>query len=249
MQEYGPMASPALSARQRLTYAAHLYKAVARQHHRDLLPLIAPHVGAGAVVVDAGAHAGQFTKLFAGLAQGGQVHAFEPGGYALSILERVVRWRGLSNVTVVPMGLSDAEGSAELALPIKSGGSFGFGLGHLGAEVQARPTVRETVRLITLDRYAAETGLTRLDFLKADVEGWEVRLLRGAMESIARFRPAILLELVAVHLNRAGTNADEAWERLAPLGYTALRLGGDGKPTNTFAGDSDYLFHRGGQHG
>ena len=242
------MATPALSARQRLTYAAHLYKAVARQHHRELTPLIAPHVGEGAVVVDAGAHAGQFTKLFAGLAQGGRVYAFEPGGYARSILERVVRWRGLGNVTVVPLGLSDAEGGAELALPLKSGSSLGFGLGHLGAEATTRPSVREMVRLMTLDRFAAETGLTRLDFIKADVEGWEVRLLRGAMGSVARHRPALLLELVAAHLTRAGTDAEEAWERLVPLGYTALRLGPEPQAVDAFVGDGDYLFRAGGQH-
>lgn len=243
------MSIPALTPRQRLTYAAHLFKALTRQHHRELLPLIAPHVGADAVVVDAGAHAGQFAKLFSSLAPQGRVYAFEPGGYARGILERVVRWRGLGNVSVVPLGLSDAPGEAELALPLKSGGSFGFGLGHLGGGAQARPAVRETVRLVTLDGFAAEAGLTRLDFLKADVEGWEIRLLRGAMTSVARFRPAILLELVAAHLERSGAGAAEAWERLTPLGYTAVRLGGETRAAPGFAGDGDYLFHRPARHG
>lgn len=236
------MPPPALNARQRLAYAAHLYKAVARQHHRELAPLLARHVSAGAVVIDAGAHAGQFAKLFAGLAREGRVYAFEPGGYARSILERVVRWRGLGNITVVPLGLSDTAESAELALPLKASGSLGFGLGHLGGGASARASVRETVRLTTLDSFAAEAGLKRLDFIKADIEGWEVRLLRGAMESVARFRPALMLELVAAHLGRAGTNAAEAWELLTPLGYTAWRLGGDDKPSDAFAGDGDYLF-------
>jgi FkbM family methyltransferase len=236
------MPSPPLTPLQRLGYLAHLYKAVARQHHRELEPLLAAHVGRDAVVIDAGAHAGQFTKLFAGLACDGRVYAFEPGSYARSILERVVRWRGLGNVTIVPLGLSDAPGSAELTLPLKAGGGLGFGLGHLGAAANARATALETVRLTTLDRFAAETGLQRLDFIKADVEGWEVRLLRGAMASIARFRPALMLELVAAHLDRAGANAADAWDLLTPLGYAAWRIGDSLTPANAFAGDSDYLF-------
>ena len=67
------MPLPALSFRQYLTYLAHQYKAVAKQHHGEMLPLFARHIGRDSVVLDVGAHAGQFCKLFAGLAPEGKV--------------------------------------------------------------------------------------------------------------------------------------------------------------------------------
>ena len=236
------MAFPELSPRQRLTLLAHLFKAVAKQHHRELRPLLARYIPAQAVVVDAGAHAGQFTKLFAGLAPEGRVYAFEPGSYARYILATAVRWRRLGNVTVVPAGLGEAAGSAELSLPLKASGSLGFGLAHLGAEEGGRPAHRERVTITTLDGFVAETGLARLDFIKADLEGWEVRLLLGARASLARLRPVVLVELVAAHLARAGDRAEAAWEILAPLGYRAHKLGPGESPVEGFTGDADYLF-------
>jgi FkbM family methyltransferase len=236
------MALPDLSPRQRLTLLAHLFKAVAKQHHRELRPLFAGHIPADGVVIDAGAHAGQFTKLFAALAPEGRVYAFEPGGYARYILETAVRWRRLANVTVVPAGLSDAGGAAELALPVKASGSLGFGLAHLGTDDGRRPVRRETVPLTTLDDFVRETDIDRLDFIKVDLEGWEVRLLLGARQSLARFRPVLLVELVEVHLARAGNRAQQAWEILAPLGYRARKLGAAELAVDGFAGDADYLF-------
>ncbi len=82
--------------------------------------------------------------------------------------------------------------------------------------------------------------MRRLDFVKADVEGWEVRLLAGAGASLARFRPALMLELHGARLARAGDRPQDAWEILAPLGYAAQRL--DGGPVAGFSGDADYLF-------
>ncbi len=130
---------------------------------RELVP-------SGGVVIDVGAHAGQFTKLFAGLVPQGRVIAFEPSSYARRILSIVVAAKRLANVTVVPAGLSDAAGQAELAMPLKASGSLGYGLSHFGVEA-ARPVVRESVDLMTLDGYVREAALDRVDLIKADIEG------------------------------------------------------------------------------
>jgi FkbM family methyltransferase len=234
---------PGLTFRERCGYAVHLAKALTQQHHTALAPILARHIPHDAFVFDIGAHAGQFAKLFARLAPDGRVYAFEPGAYARSILAQVVRWRLLRNVEIVPFGLSDGLGTAMLTIPVKRRGDLGFGLSHLGA-AGARLAHAEAVRLTTLDQFAADQNLIRLDFIKADIEGWEIRMLRGSRETLARWRPSLLLELHTGHLERAGTAPAEAWALLGPLGYRAQRLRGDGSlaPAAEFTGDGDYLF-------
>jgi FkbM family methyltransferase len=213
-----------LSWRARLTYGAHLFKACAKQHHRELIPALRRVIAEDSIVFDIGAHAGQFAKLFARLAPAGHVYAFEPGGYALSILCRAIRFRGLSNVTIVPCGLGDREGDSLLSIPIKRSGSCGFGTSHLGDESEARPCIHQRVRITTLDRTVSAHGIHRLDFIKADIEGWELRMLTGATDSLARFRPALLLEVSARAMRRAGDTPTSLWDLLTELGYQAFTL-------------------------
>lgn len=216
--------SGALGWRPRVSYAAHLAKAALRQHHRELLPVLRPLIPDDGVVFDVGGHAGQFAKLFAGLTPRGRVYAFEPGGYARSILTRVVRFRRLRNVTVVPMGLGDAAGAAVLYMPVKASGSYGFGLSHLGSGETGRRQRDERIGLTTIDAFCDQRALHRLDFIKADIEGWELRMLVGGGRAIARFRPVILLEVSAAHLARAGDTVADLWAFLEKLGYRPTPL-------------------------
>jgi FkbM family methyltransferase len=215
-----------LSLRARLSWCAHLWKAATQQHHRAYAPLFRLYIPRDGVVCDVGAHAGQFAKLFAGIAHAGKIYAFEPGGYALSILRRVAALHRLRNVEIVAAGLSDAARTETLHVPVKRSGSMGFGLSHFGAE--ARASVSEPVTLTTLDAFAAERKLARLDFIKADIEGWEMRMLAGGAGTIARFRPALLLEVQAAHLARAGDTPSGLWQFFARLDYEAHQVRAEG---------------------
>lgn len=67
--------------------------------------------------------------------------------------------------------------------------------------------------------------------------------LHGGVAALARFHSALLLELVAGHLARAGDRPEDALALLAPLGYHAARIAGAAlTPVEVFAGDGDYLF-------
>jgi len=202
-----------------------MLKATTQQHHRALAPALARLVSPTAVVFDVGAHAGQYTKLFARAANHGQVYAFEPGSYARSILRTVVWLHGLSNVAIVPMALGSEARLDTLTIPLKSSGSFGFGLSHLGKPAERwRAVAQEIVALTTFDDVVKALDLDRVDFIKADIEGWELRLLQGAESTLGRFRPRLLLELSGAALARAGDRLVDAFAFLAAHGYRAFRL-------------------------
>lgn len=227
--------------RRRAGWFAHTWKATTQEHHRELHAVFAPHVPKDAVVFDVGAHAGQFSKLFARLAPQGKVYAFEPSAYARSVLEPALAWNRLHHVEIVPMGLSDTDGELVLHTPIKKRGGLGFGLAHLGGDDEQRPSMTQSVKLTTLDGFVAARGLARLDFIKADVEGWEAHILRGGMYTLAAHRPVMFIEVVDSSLSRAGSSPKEIFDRLTPLGYRSLYAPGF-TPVDGFAGDGDYLF-------
>ncbi|HEY5107577.1 MAG TPA: FkbM family methyltransferase [Caulobacteraceae bacterium] len=230
-----------LTARQRWSWFAHLFKAATRQHHTELLPRLAAHIASDAVIVDAGAHAGQFAKLFAKMAPRGRVYAFEPAEYARSVMAPALRLAGLRNITVISAGLSDAPGELTLRTPVKPSGSLGFGTAHLGIHDGVSPTVDQTVTLVTLDDFAGARNLERLDFIKADIEGWELHALRGGESTLRRFMPALLLEVDDAFLMRAGDSADSLFDWLAQVGYRGFQV-----PSliasPSYARVGDYLF-------
>lgn len=215
--------------RPKLTYGAHLFKALTRQHHLELLPLLEKHIPKNGVVIDVGAHAGQFTKLFCRLVPEGHVYAFEPGKYQLSILRKVVALHCLKNVTIIPEGLSDADSKAVLQTPIKKSGSVGFGLSSLGNFTADRKTNSETVTIGRLDDFVAKNNLSRVDFIKADIEGWELRMLIGAKNTLEKFRPALMMESCDKFLVRAGDTRAGMIEFLSSLGYDVFTHDDDGK--------------------
>jgi FkbM family methyltransferase len=207
------------------SFLAHLFKATTQQHHRALAAPIARLVPRDGVVIDVGAHAGQYTKLFARTAPDGRIYAVEPGSYARSILRTVVWLHGLANVVVLPVALGTVSGLGMLTLPVKGRISLGFGLAHLGApQDRWRAVAQELISLTTLDTVVAALALDRVDFIKADIEGWELRLLQGGRGTLQRFRPRLMIELVGEHLARAGDRLDDAFAFLQRLGYSAFEL-------------------------
>jgi FkbM family methyltransferase len=216
--------NPPLRGRARLTFWAHLFKALTRQHHTELIPILRPVLPEDGIVFDVGAHAGQMAKLFAIMAPQGHVYAFEPGAYALSILGPMVRLKGRGRISIDPIAFGAKPGTLTLSTPIKKSGSLGFGLSHLGQGGEGDNVYRHDVAVETVDGYVAAKGLERLDLIKADIEGWEMQLLLGATETLAKLRPVVFLEAVDFYLARAGDSRTGLWTFMRERGYRPHRL-------------------------
>jgi FkbM family methyltransferase len=214
-----------------LTYGAHLFKAIFNRYHQDLKPIFAPYIPAQANIIDVGAHAGQFSKLFSDMVPNGHIYAFEPARYTRSILSCVKTLHRLNNVTIVPLGLGDNTDELTLNIPIKTSGSLGYGLSHIGEtkDDNNRPTYQETISLITLDNYIADQNISHVDFIKADIEGWELRMLTGAKNTLIQHKPTLFLEINDLFLSRAGDSAQDMLAFLKKHNYNIFILDGDDK--------------------
>ena len=161
------------------TDLAVLYQVVAELMFADswhYYEIPATRVGPNDVVADCGAGEGLFSLLVARRCR--QVYAIEPLGTFVAAMERT--FAGRENVEIVPVGLSDHAGEATIRDDgIASGLDGGHGLG-------------QRVRIMTLDDLFVRRGVA-LSYLKADLEGFEMHLLRGGRETIRRYAPKIAI--------------------------------------------------------
>ena len=157
--------------------------------HEAALAVLAP----GAVAVDIGASLGEWAMPLArAVGPAGRLVAFEPQPLAARSLAASFRINNLTQASVVEAAVSDAAGRRELAVRTVTSSAVDTGRARIGA-AGAGETV-SAVRSVTLDGFAREAGLGRLDLVKIDVEGHERAVLDGARETIARFHPAIVME-------------------------------------------------------
>lgn len=138
------------------------------------------------VVVDVGANIGHHT-LFAST-RAAKVHAFEPYRPVLEKLERKLRLNRIEHVVVHPVGLADLNDSLPYAPPSTTNTGTGTFVGADDAEGRPRLELRRA------DDYFPAAGIDRIDFLKMDVEGFEVSALRGMTATLAERRPVCFLE-------------------------------------------------------
>jgi FkbM family methyltransferase len=142
--------------------------------------------GRGRTFVDVGAHIGFYTM---GLAPGfDRVIAFEPSKFQYGWLTRNRALNAYDHVSCEHVALGENRGEATLNVL-----SYEGGLNTLSSEVASTHHIidRYTVPVERLD----DRGLTDVDLIKIDVEGFEIPVLRGAQKTIATSRPVILIEV------------------------------------------------------
>lgn len=123
-------------------------------------------IRSGDVVLDIGANIGYYSVLFSQLVGSGQVYAFEPSTRNLPVLRENLRRNRIENVQVVEAALSDRRGVANL------GGNTLDTL-RIGDDYRGESVTGD------LDEWAEAADLRCLDFVKADIEGHEIPMLRG----------------------------------------------------------------------
>ena len=145
-----------------------------------------------AIVIDAGANLGVLSLGFSLVAPRGRVIAIEASPETYGRLVQNVAAAQAANVETMHLAVGEAAGTLEFfSSPWFSAGSFvkketfGASLHQGSTKVQAEP----------IDGIVERLGLDRLDLIKIDIEGHELPALHGARDTIARFEPAIVVEM------------------------------------------------------
>jgi len=145
----------------------------------------------------------------------GRVIAIEPNPAEASILRRDLERNMIANVKVIGVGLSDREGIMTLHVPAGNSGEATFGMLPYPDEFAIDVPVKVGDRLLDKEHPS---------LIKIDVEGFEVRVLRGLEETLKRARPIVITEMIERQLVQCGSNRAELIELMRKFGYQGFGM-------------------------
>jgi FkbM family methyltransferase len=173
-------------------------------------------------VIDVGANIGTYSLLFNYFWPKANIMAIEPSSYNRPYLD--YNLGHIPNIEIHQMALGSKRSTGELAVPLPEQKEVNndYWETHTGtlSLYGKSENLREKVEIYPLD----ELDISRpVNFMKIDVEGHELEVLRGARETIKEDKPNMLIEVHNTNIDMAGTTKNQLFRYLAGLGYFPFR--------------------------
>lgn len=180
----------------------------------DTHDFIEKYVEDGFVTVEIGANVGAHTLLIAKKAgREGLVHAVEPTEFART---KLLRNAGLNPDLEKRIAVHDYLISNSIEENPRRDIRSSW---PAKASMAWRPTEQVSSPVTTIDLLVDGWGLTRLDLLKIDIDGYDYRALRGAEAALRKFTPIVYVELCEAAQNENGYSVTDIVSFLGSLGY------------------------------
>ena len=168
------------------------------------------------VVVDIGANFGIYSVFIASQSSGSQVHSFEPVPHTVSLLRLNAQRNCVdSRITINNFAVGESSGRMQITTDRYAGNYLLTGKKYDG-HAQEVPVIR-------MDDYAEQKDLQRIDFIKCDVEGAELLVMKGASRVLASMRPIVMLEIAEEWTRRFGYTAEVLKAYMRDAGYDCKR--------------------------
>jgi len=176
---------------------------------------------------DVGANEGQTAKELREIFPDAKIYCFEPYVAAFRALQE--KLSGDPNIFLERIALGDRKGETTL---YENAESVTNSLLPNAPEADlsqpasfATPTGQSTVSITTLDDFCAERSISRIDFLKVDSQGYDLRILQGARRHLTEHRVSfIVVEMLFAPLYSGQAHFHEIYEFLTGLGYQLVGL-------------------------
>jgi FkbM family methyltransferase len=176
----------------------------------------------GMTVYDIGAFHGLLTLFFASRARA--VVCFEPNTQNRKRLMENLTLNEIRNVEVRKVGVgSRCETRRMVGSPLMPGGAS---LDDKAVDELLRAgveTVAEEIPIVTLDEEVGQASLPAPDFIKIDIEGWEIEALRGARNTLKLHKPALFIEMHGATMREKRRKVAEIVDSLWDLDYRRIR--------------------------
>lgn len=192
----------------------------------EVLSYFIRNIKQGMVIFDVGANIGYFTTVLAKLAgKDGAVHAFEPSLREFKSVSKAIKKNEQNNVVLTQTALSEKTGRVTMNIAKTENMAALNTIGNIThPAAQEGDFQKVEVPLDTIDNYVGNKDLKRLDLIKIDVEGAELMVIKGATETLKRFKPQIICEFSDLTTKGFGYRAQDIFRWLTQRGYQAYRI-------------------------
>jgi len=159
------------------------------------IEVISRYLTDDSISFNVGAHGGSWSRGLTRVIPGGHVYSFEALPYYADVLQKTMKCLRQDRVTVLNKAVGENDGFVEMVRQDSDGNTL-TGMTHVAVKGEGS---REMVSVpaISLDSFWREIGEKPVDFIKCDVEGFELFVLRGATKLIERCQPVFYNELNA----------------------------------------------------
>jgi FkbM family methyltransferase len=184
-------------------------------HDLSIFETISAHLS-DAIVLDIGANVGHHSFVFASL--GWRVLAFEPNPALWPIIEAKIEAAKFADIQLHTVGLGDRDEIRGFQIPDE----WNSGTGRFLARNADRVDIDQWLPVRHGDDYLAGHGVSKVDVLKIDIQGFERHALKGLSGTIGRNRPLICIEIGDE--NRTSIPTLSALASLLPERYAFRRV-------------------------
>ena len=192
---------------------------------RRYMELFCSKIKEGDVVVDVGAYIGYFSLLASErVGDKGCVYAFEPVPRNFERLMRNLKVNQVKNVKAYNFGLSDKDETLSLSVPrdIPAESSLASSWTELTKDIKLNKDIVKA-KLIPFDQFYKDENLSRVDIVKIDVDGAELKVLKGMRNTLSNSNDAVLfLEVTPPLIKLLGGSVIEMVELLLDCGFKTL---------------------------
>lgn len=179
--------------------------------------LLLSFVKEDSVVVDIGANIGWYSILLGRAAPRGRVIAFEPIPSTLAFLRKNLALNKTPNVDIREHGLSDEDKDLVFFFhPHLSGATSAANLLDNKDAIEVRAHVHRMDNILASE--------PRIDLLKCDVEGAEIFVIRGGLQTISRTKPVLFIEMLRKWSAKFGYHPNEIIDLLGTIGYGCFSI-------------------------
>ena len=166
-------------------------------------------------VIDIGTNIGWVALNFARLSKTGKVIGFEPDPFNYRVCKDNIDRNALTNLIVLPYGLGEtsAQVNMEIRTPDNRGENRIAPQGSSGSVI---------VDIKKLDDINEVSSLPNIHLMKLDVEGYELKVLRGAVNTLKKHKPTLFIEVDDDNLNDQGDSSKDLISFLKSNGYSSI---------------------------
>lgn len=187
------------------------------QYNTNLVTDFVKMVRPGNIVLDVGANIGQFSlPILKKLNSEGRLYCFEPDFENRNKLKTNIDLNTWDNYEILAYGLGNSNELYSMVNP----DTRNKGMNRISSKSDVDSKKRVEVK--RLDDVAKELGITTIDIIKVDIEGFENEFLKGARNTLFNFQPILVMELSSENLREQNSDPEEVLNFLLSLGYDLI---------------------------